>query len=506
MTGTIPLYAAGTLLRTGPAFHKVDTSRGKYACSHWFDGFTTVYRFELQPMSSGSCKVMHSSRRQVDELVQHISQTGKGLGISFGQKRDPCESFFQKLQSTFDPIRRSSPGMTNIGVTIHTNMPGLRNNENGDMSIKNLVSFTDNSSIKLLDPKTLEPTGVTDQKSLHPDLAGPLSSAHAQFDPATKDCYNYNLDFRGPAVYRVFHVSAATGKTTVLASISGGDVKPCYIHSFFLTPSYVVLALWPAQFAKGGVKILWERNLLDAIAPFDPSIKTKWHVIDRVNGRGHLATFESPAFFAFHTANAWEEENEDGTVDILANIVQYPNMDILHKFYYENMIATGSGAEAWRGDINKNLVPSLVRYRLGSIDSKARSLKPTKVATAIMTIDGPTAGDLPTYNPNFAMKENRYVYSLCDRGKSSFVDGLSKVDTITQTSVVWSKEHHTPGEPIFIADPGQDGEDDGVVLSVVLDGDTGLSYLLCLDAKTFTETGRASVPSAIGFGFHGVHF
>ncbi len=50
------------------------------------------------------------------------------------------------------------------------------------------------------------------------------------------------------------------------------------------------------------------------------------------------------------------------------------------------------------------------------------------------------------------------------------------------------------------------GEDDGVLLSVVLDGRTASSYLLVLDAATMTELGRARVPHHIPFGFHGQYF
>jgi torulene dioxygenase len=71
--------------------------------------------------------------------------------------------------------------------------------------------------------------------------------------------------------------------------------------------------------------------------------------------------------------------------------------------------------------------------------------------------------------------------------------------------VAWNKPGHTPGEPIFVADPAKTGEDDGVVLSVVLDGVSGRSYLLVLDAKNWVEVGRAEVPVAVGFGFHGAH-
>ena len=47
--------------------------------------------------------------------------------------------------------------------------------------------------------------------------------------------------------------------------------------------------------------------------------------------------------------------------------------------------------------------------------------------------------------------------------------------------------------------------DDGVVLSVVLDGIRRKSALLVLNAKSMEETARTEVPHYIPFGFHG-HF
>jgi torulene dioxygenase len=48
-------------------------------------------------------------------------------------------------------------------------------------------------------------------------------------------------------------------------------------------------------------------------------------------------------------------------------------------------------------------------------------------------------------------------------------------------------------------------QDDDVLLSVVLDGTKGTSYLLVLDAKTFSEIGMASMDIPFPFGFHSMH-
>jgi len=48
-------------------------------------------------------------------------------------------------------------------------------------------------------------------------------------------------------------------------------------------------------------------------------------------------------------------------------------------------------------------------------------------------------------------------------------------------------------------------EDDGVIMSVVLDGRRRASALVVLDAKSMQEIARASVPHHIPFGFHGLY-
>jgi carotenoid cleavage dioxygenase-like enzyme len=55
---------------------------------------------------------------------------------------------------------------------------------------------------------------------------------------------------------------------------------------------------------------------------------------------------------------------------------------------------------------------------------------------------------------------------------------------------------------VFVAAPAAN-EDDGVILSVVLDTRQAASFLLILDASTFRELARADAPHHIPFGFHG---
>ena len=80
---------------------------------------------------------------------------------------------------------------------------------------------------------------------------------------------------------------------------------------------------------------------------------------------------------------------------------------------------------------------------------------------------------------------------------------IVKVDVQKRSTTTWFEDGSFAGEPVFVAAPGADAEDEGVLLSVVLDGRRGTSFLLVLDAATLTERARAAVPHHIPFGFHG---
>lgn len=502
ISGSIPNYVAGVLYRTGPGGYKVprtDPKKGDFSCSHWFDGFTTVHRFELHPGQDGCSKAAYSSYSQVDEQIEAARRSGKIEGISFGQKRDPCDTIFNKFKSVFTPSSMEGAHRANIGVAIRETWPseikGIKN-----APAKTLTLTSDNSSAKQFDPETLEPLGVCDQTKLHPDLNGQLSGAHAAHDPETGDIFNYNLLLGPKITYRVFRADAKTGKTDILATISDMDTKPAYLHSMFITQNFVILCIWPAYITKLGISILMNRNILDSIAPFKKTDKVTWLVVDRRNGRGVVKRFQSPAFFCFHTINAWEEKRSEDSVDVMCELSQHENTDILHKLYYENMVSDSPGAESYSA--NRVLAPMLVRWKLSDVPLKGKKSSGYSAAEEVLRTE---AGELPRIHPDYCLKQHRYVWGVLDRGKSSFLDGLGKTDTVEKKTIIWETEKHTPGEPIFIPRPGAEDEDEGAVLTVVFNGETGTSYLLCLDAKTMTELGRVEVGKAVGFGFHGTH-
>lgn len=312
------------------------------------------------------------------------------------------------------------------------------------------------------------------------------------------------------ATYRIFRVNAATGTTDILATIAEPDLAPAYIHSFFLTENYVVLCIPSTHFGWSSLKIAWERNLLEAIKPFDEARQCKW-VVDRRHGRGVVARFCIPA--AFHSVNAFEEHVKDDSgeerTDLLLDHTMYDNADIMFGLYYDVILDrddVGKKAFLDNGRYRKSHSRH-VRYRFRMpLSEQTRQEAALATADEVLSISSPHSGELSTIHPGRAGQPYRYMYGTSNRGLSTFMDSIVKADLETREAVLWcGPQAHTPGEPVFVPRPGGTDEDDAVVLSVVLDGTAQSSYLLCLDAKTMQELGRAEADFPIAMGFHGFH-
>jgi torulene dioxygenase len=451
-------------------------------------------------------------------LIETIRKVGGDPRmISFGRKYDPCTSYFKKVMSTFQPGQpQIGPDDSNMSVTLTANFPGLsargEKQQHGHASgIQTLCNKTDASRIQMLDPQTLEPIGLTLQTVLHPDLKGQLSSAHAKSDPITGDVFNFNLEFGIRPTYRIFRVSASTGETSILATL---HADAAYIHSFFLSKHYVVLCIWNSFFKTSEGSVLFKDNFIDSLADYDSSRPAQWYVVDRRSieegGRGLIAIYESDPFFCYHTINAFEETTADGSsTDIVADLVTYPNLDTLKRLFLPNLISTSSAAATLAHRSNLSIRPELKRFRLPFIPSSP--VQTAQKATLELTSEPFKCPELPTINPSYVLQPHRYVYGLLDTCKSTFFDGLVKYDTKTGATLTWSQHGQTAGEAIFVPRPRETGanneqdENNGILLSVVLDGPVGRSYLLALDPKTMTETGRAELDGVVGFGFHGTH-
>jgi beta,beta-carotene 9',10'-dioxygenase len=438
--GTVPAWLTGTLLRTGPAKFEV----GDKQYNHWFDGLAMLHRFAF-----AAGRVSYANRYLRSRAYEEAIATGK---ISRGEyATDPCRTLFQRVAAWFSP-KLGDNGCVNVADLADA-----------------VVALTETRLPVRFDPDTLATLGSGEYDC---DLKGPVSTAHPHFDHARRRHFNYVLDFGRRSQYHFFGIDQETGRQSVVATIP--VERPAYVHSFGMTERYLVLAEFPL--VVNPLKRLFSGQPFIRNYRWEPDRGVRFHVVGKEGGRV-IRTARAAAFFAFHHVNAFEAGD-----DVVVDLVVYPDPAVIDQLYLDRL----------RSAEPVTATGQLTRVRIGAgehVTSERLSEVPL---------------ELPRFDyRRWAGRPYRYVYGVGNEVPGNFIDNLVKLDLEGGTASSWHEEGCYPGEPVFVAAPGAGNEDDGVILSVVLDIRKAASFLLILDASTFRELARADAPHHIPFGVHG---
>ncbi|KIK58658.1 hypothetical protein GYMLUDRAFT_227948 [Collybiopsis luxurians FD-317 M1] len=508
--GTIPPWLTGVLYRTGPGTYRVPSPAApskSVEIQHWFDGFGMHHRFEIH---AGGQRVSYRSRKSCEDFEKEISEKGKIPVVSFGQKRDICETIFRKFFTTFEQMAwpdqaSDSPSAVNASVTLTPNMPGWDHIIEGLPSEvklhdhsgpRYLVAKTDADLLQLIDPTSLEPLASGTYKKLDPRLDGQLSAAHSCEDRNANEFYNFTVKFGGASpTYKVFKING-DGVVDILAEIK--DAPASYLHSFAMTSKYVVLAIWQAHISYAGLSLLYYQNIAQSIEKWKPGEDSLFYVIDKKNG-GVVAKYKVPPYFCFHQLNAYDDPEND---DIVIDMSVYDDNSIIQHLYLDHLRSSSIKDSA--------LIGRARRFRLPSV-ALTSGHKTTHEAQVEFTLPLSDSIELPSINPKYCNRPYRYAYgvnnSYSNASERMFADRIVKLDMHNGEAgdhKFWGIPDFTPSEPLFVPRPGGEAEDDGVLLSIVLDGNRGTSMLVILDAKSMKECARAEMETASPVGFHGV--
>ena len=88
--------------------------------------------------------------------------------------------------------------------------------------------------------------------------------------------------------------------------------------------------------------------------------------------------------------------------------------------------------------------------------------------------------------------------------RQTVLERLVKLNVQTKEFVTWEESGGFASEPVFVKAPHGKEEDDGVVLSCVINPSDQTTSLLVLDAKEFKELGRAVVEGVTPATLHGL--
>lgn len=443
--GTIPQWLSGTLIRNGPAKFEA----GKEHLQHWFDGFAMLHKFSFQ-----NGQVSYINKFLKSRAFDSVQSTGKINYKEFAT--DPCRSIFKKMSSMFS---NQFTDNANVNIT---------------KIASKFVAMTETPLPVEFDPQTLKTIGVF---SYDDKMDSTVTTAHPHHDFTKHELINYTTKISRSSSYNVYAISDGSSSRTLLGSMPVDN--PAYMHSFGLTENYIILVEFPMV-----VKPL---DLLLSGKPFienftwEPKRGTRFLIFDRKTGK-LVGTPTGEPFFAFHHVNSFEKDDF-----IQVDVIAYDDSSIIQSLYLDVL----------QGKKIKTIPSShLRRY---TVSLKENNVKYETISNEQI--------ELPRINyTKYNSKEYRFVYGISAYGTSDFSNQLIKIDIKQKTTKIWSENECYPGEPVFVPTPNGTQEDDGVILSVVLDAIHSRSFLLVLNASTFQELARAEVSHHIPFGFHGQYY
>lgn len=449
--GKIPSWLSGTLVRNGPVYVAVD---GKIN-SHWFDGLAMLHAFSFK-----NGQVSYSNKFLKTDAYQAVFEKGSLNYMGFAT--DPCRSLFKHFFSFLLPVDTSQLHNANINVA---------------KIADKYVALTEIPLPVSFDPQTLETLGVLDyQDGLPHDKC--WESAHPHYDSKRRETWNYLVQYGRQSKYIAYRLKDGSSTREIVASIPVDE--PSYMHSFAITENYVVFTEFP--FVVKPLDFVIKNQPFINNFFWQPERGTQFTVVKRASGE-LIGRYKTNPFFAFHHINAFEKDGQ-----ICLDIVSYDDPGVIKE------VAAYFNPCKKRNPLS--IQTSLMRFvlTLETGDLRAES------------VFQPTA-EFPRINGNYDGLPYKYVYLSDPREPEEGASRcLYKVHMDSKEALSWQEAGCCPGEPVFVASPDGINEDEGVVLTVVLDARQGSSFLLVLDGKSFEEIGRTKIVHTIPPGLHGQYF
>ena len=445
--GKIPQWLEGTFIRNGPGTFQV----GQQKYRHWFDGLAMLHKFSFR-----NGKVAYANKFLECRAYHEAMQSGR---IAYSEyATDPCRNLFERLTAVFNQKITDSAKVNVAKIT------------------DQYLALGETSHQIIFDPQTLQALGEFNYEKKYKQH---VTTVHPAFDYRSNEVFQLVTRYGRVSHYRMLRIDGV-GNISVVGEIP--VTKPAYLHSFGMSPNYLIIAEFPLA--------VYPLKLLFQIKPFIENFKwtprkgTTFFVMDRRSGK-LVGRYKTEAFFAFHHVNAFEQGHE-----LILDIDAYEDDSIISSFYINRL-----------KDENLQLPHgNMRRYR---IDLSSRD----KISSELLCDE---CIEMPRFHyERYHMDgDYQFVYGIGVNRQQSlgFYNQVVKIDIKKGNSLTWYKEHHYPSEPVFIAQPHGRKEDEGVLMTIVLDAQKGHSYLLLLDAQNLSEIGRAVVEQPILIGYHGAYF
>jgi carotenoid cleavage dioxygenase-like enzyme len=317
----------------------------------------------------------------------------------------------------------------------------------------------------VLDPETL------DQSGLAPWVPLDGISAHPKVDDRTGELMFFNYSKHAP--YMHYGVVDARGTLTTYQPVPlPGPRLP---HDMIFSEHWSILNDLP---------VFWDAELLKRdihAVRFHPEIPSRFGLVPRHGGA--VRWFDAAPTYVLHFLNAFEEGKEV----------------VVDGYFQENPtpgpIANDDGYGHMMSHVDEHSFrPKLHRWRFNLTDGSTRE---ERLDDRIL--------EFGTINQTFAGQPYRYAYSTTTKPGWFLFNGFVKHDLLTGESMtLMLDEGRYASESPFAPRVGATDEDDGYLVSFIVDENRGTSECILVDCKNFAAgpVCRIALPHKISSGTH----
>lgn len=322
-----------------------------------------------------------------------------------------------------------------------------------------------------LDPRTLATLGPE-------DFGGKIRafSAHPKLDPVTGELFNFGIDYGRKTTLTPYRIDSKGLTRFPPVALP----YPVMNHDFALTENHLVFCIGPILVSP--LKFLLGFSSFDGALHWDGGRPTLILIIPR-GGSGSPRFIETEPFFQFHFVNGFEE---DGA--LVLDLARYPDYgaigDALRNF--------------WRSDFAAEGLAALTRLRVdlstGVVESRVFETGP--------------AIEFPRVDPRVVARRYRYAY-IVDNPPGRACGLQQRVTRVDMENGAAVSHDFGPngyaGEPIFVPNRADGEEDEGVVVTFILDAAERRTAVVGLDARALDARPLfvARLKHHVPFALHG---
>jgi all-trans-8'-apo-beta-carotenal 15,15'-oxygenase len=441
ITGEIPKNLAGTLFRNIPAMLDIDG----VSVRHPFDGDGMICSIAFQ---DGQAYFRNRYVRTAGYVAEQAANKFLYRGV-FGTAKPGGW-----LANIFDVK------LKNIANTQVVYWGGK------------LLALWEAAEPHRLNPTNLETIGLDNLDGLL--KPGAPFSAHPRIDPAGK-LVNFGLKTGLSTTITIYEFDRAGQIERQYDHVVPGFA---FIHDFAITPNYCIFFQNPVGF--NPIPFLFGHKGAGECVKFNAEQPTKIIVIPRNQTTGEaVRVLETRSGFVFHHANAYETA-QGLSIDSIC-YASFPEVEPNKDFREIDFNQLDPG-QLWRFQLN---------FATGTVERE---------------LIEPRCCEFPTVNPDRVGQDYRYLFMGVANSSTDNapLQGITKIDLMTRERQTWTAAPTGfVSEPVFVAKPQPQSEDDGWLIALVYQGDRNETDVVILNALDLSVVAKLHLTHHLPYGLHG---